>query len=181
MPTYVAFLRAVNLGPVRKFPKAELIAATEAAGGTAVATHATSGNVRLTSPLRSTAAVAAALQRAYAADRGFEVPTVVFSRAELVELTRHGQHLRDQHRPGARNYVTLFAEPPTPPAIEELAELNVPGERCVVHGRAAYVLIDGDVSTSRLLASKQFAGLGMGTARTITMLATLVAKWCPDD
>ena len=38
MPTYVAFLRAVNLGATRKFPKADIVAATEAAGGVDVET-----------------------------------------------------------------------------------------------------------------------------------------------
>lgn len=47
MQTYVAFLRAINLGAHRKFPKDAIIAATQVAGGTEVATHATSGNVRL--------------------------------------------------------------------------------------------------------------------------------------
>ena len=45
MPTYVAFLRAINLGPNRKFAKADIVAATEAAGGTDVETYINTGNV----------------------------------------------------------------------------------------------------------------------------------------
>ena len=57
MPTYVAFLRAINLGPTRKFPKADIVAAVEAAGGEDVATYINTGNVRVTLPLRSRAKV----------------------------------------------------------------------------------------------------------------------------
>ena len=32
VPTYVAFLRAINLGAKRKFPKDAIVAAVEAAG-----------------------------------------------------------------------------------------------------------------------------------------------------
>ena len=82
MPSYVAFLRAINLGPTRKFPKAEIIAATEAAGGTDVATHINTGNVRLTTSLRSRARVEAALEAAYQERTGFVVPTIAFTPVE---------------------------------------------------------------------------------------------------
>src|SRR4051794_20858140 len=45
MPTYVAFLRAINLGATRKFPKDAIRAATEAAGGSGVETYINTGNV----------------------------------------------------------------------------------------------------------------------------------------
>ncbi|HEV2798078.1 MAG TPA: DUF1697 domain-containing protein, partial [Nocardioides sp.] len=44
MPTYVAFLRAINLGRTRKFPKDAIKAATEAAGGSDVETYINTGN-----------------------------------------------------------------------------------------------------------------------------------------
>ena len=52
------------------------------------------------------------------------------------------------------------------------------GETVVVDGRAAYVLLDGDVHTSRLLGSKEFKALGQGTARTVKVLRTVTEKWC---
>jgi hypothetical protein len=48
----------------------------------------------------------------------------------------------------------------------------------VVDGRAAYVLLDGDIHTSKVLSSKQFTALGRGTARTIKVLRTVTQKWC---
>ncbi len=55
--TYIGFLRAINLGAKRKFPKDEVVAAVERAGCTDVATHLNTGNVRFDSRLRSRAKV----------------------------------------------------------------------------------------------------------------------------
>ena len=55
--------------------------------------------------------------------------------------------------------------------------LDLPGERAVVAGRAAYVLLDGNIHDSRLLRSKEFAALGQGTARTQAVLETVAARW----
>ena len=178
MPTYVAFLRAINLGATRKFPKADIVAATEAAGGRDVATHINTGNVRLTTSMRSPARVRDALERAYLADRGFEVPTLVFTPTEVRELTERGLELRDGSGPGARHYVTLFHSAPDPAAIAALMAIGAEGERVVVEGRAAYTLIDGDIHSSALLNSKEYAALGQGTARTITVLRAITEKWC---
>jgi hypothetical protein len=48
----------------------------------------------------------------------------------------------------------------------------------VVDGRAAYVLLDGDIHTSKVLSAKEFTALGQGTARTVKVLRTVAEKWC---
>ena len=179
MPTYVAFLRAINLGARRKFPKDAIRAATEAAGGTDVETYINTGNVRLTHPARSPAKVRAALEEAYAAEAGFEVPTVVFTTAELAALTARAEELHAGHGGEIGNhYVTLFSDPPTASAVEAAHALEHTGETVVVEGRAAYVLLAGDIHTSKVLSSKQFNALGQGTARTVKVLRTVTGKWC---
>lgn len=179
MPTYVAFLRAINLGPTRKFPKDAIKAATEAAGGTDVETYINTGNVRLTHSARSVAKVQKALEDAYAAEAGFDVPTIVFTAKDLAALTARGEELHAGHDGDIGNhYVTLFATAPTPDAIEAAQSLEHEGERVVVEGRAAYVLLEGNIHTSKLLSAKQFNALGKGTARTIKVLRTVTEKWC---
>jgi uncharacterized protein (DUF1697 family) len=178
MPDYIAFLRAINLGKQRTFAKADIVAATEAAGGRDVQTYINTGNVRLTTSMRSPARVRTALEQAYRDKRGFEVPTFVFRPAELLALTERGSALRAENVPGARHYVTLFHAEPDPAAVARLEAIDAPGERVVVEGRAAYTLVDGEISTSRLLTSKEYAALGQGTSRTITVLRTITTKWC---
>lgn len=178
MPTYVAFLRAINLGATRKFPKDAIRVATEAAGGRDVETYINTGNVRLTHGARSVAKVQRVLEEAYAAEAGFEVPTIVFTTADLAALTARGEELHGEHRPSGQHYVTLYAAAPPAAAVDAVHALEQPGEVVVVEGRAAHVLLEGDIHTSRLLASKELAALGQGTSRTIKVLRTVTGKWC---
>ena len=182
MPTYVAFLRAINLGARRTFPKDAIRAATEAAGGTGVETYINTGNVRLAHPARSAAKVRRVLEEAYAAEAGFEVPTVVFTTAELAALTVRGEELHAAHVDEVgevgNHYVTLFSDPPTASAVEAAHALEHAGETVVVEGRAAHVLLVGDIHTSKVLSSKQFTALGQGTARTVKVLRTVTERWC---
>ena len=178
MPTYVAFLRAINLGSVRKFPKDAIKAATEAAGGRDVETYINTGNVRLTHRARSVGAVQKALEEAYAAEAGFEVPTIVFTAADLFALTARAEKLHAEHEPAGQHYVTLYADAPGAAAVKAVHALEHPGEAIVVDGRASYVLLDGNIHTSKLLASKEFTALGKGTARTVKVLRTVSERWC---
>ena len=178
MPTYVAFLRAINLGATRKFPQDAIKAATEAAGGRDVETYINTGNVRLTHSARSVAKVQQALEKAYAEGAGFEIPTIVFTAADLAALTARGEELHAEHAPGGQHYVTLYAAAPPAAAAEAAQALDHEGETVVVDGRAAYVLLDGNIHTSKVLASQQFTALGKGTARTIKVLRTVCGKWC---
>ena len=79
MPTYVAFLRAINLGPSRKFAKADIVAAVEDCGFTEVETYINTGNVRFRTSMRSRPKVESALEEAFREQAGFEVPTIVMT------------------------------------------------------------------------------------------------------
>ena len=96
-----AFLRAINLGAKRKFPKAAIVAAVEAAGFTDVETYINTGNVRFDTTLRSRAKIEAALEKAFVAERGFEVPTIVFTPKELRAIAEEAASLRAR-RPALR-------------------------------------------------------------------------------
>ncbi len=83
MATYVGFLRAINLGPTRKFPRAAIVRAAERAGFAGVETYINTGNLRFDTSRRSRARIEDALERAFAAEAGFDVPTIVFTPTEL--------------------------------------------------------------------------------------------------
>ena len=111
MATYVGFLRAINLGANRKFAKGDIVAATEAAGFTDVATHINTGNVRFTTSLRSRAKIEDALEKAYVERPGFEVPTIVFTQAEICEIVDDAEKVAGDH--GGTHYVSLLKEKPS--------------------------------------------------------------------
>jgi len=174
MPTYVAFLRAINLGATRKFPKADIVAATEAAGGTDVATHINTGNVLLRTTLRSRAKVEAALERAYEADRGFAVPTIVFTPAEIREIAADAAAMEHQ----GRQYVSLLKEEPTAAATKVIEAAGGDGERAIVRGRAVHLLLDDAYHSAGLTNAEVEKAFGVATNRNLTVIRALAEKWC---
>ena len=177
MPTYVAFLRAINLGAKRKFPKADIVAATEAAGARDVETYINTGNVLLTSSLRSRAKVEAALERAYEEHTGFEVPTIVFTPAELAQVAADAEEL---HRPDLeRHYLYLLKEAPTAAAVESLLAKEGADERVVVRGRAAHLLLGAGYVAGNVDPWGVEKALGVAaTNRNFNVVTTLGRKWC---
>ncbi len=178
MPTYVAFLRAINLGATRKFPKDDIKRCTESIGATDVATYINTGNVLLTTPMRSRARIEAALERAYAADRGFDVPTMVFTPAELVSIAEDADRLWAELGEPHSHYISLYKASPAATAIRALHELELDGEVVRVAGRAAHVVLQRQFHESRAMNSRQLKALGQGTARNVTVIRALAEKWC---
>ncbi|TIC87492.1 DUF1697 domain-containing protein [Nocardioides sp. GY 10113] len=181
MTTYVAFLRAINLGATRKFPRAAIVAATEAAGFDGVATHINTGNVRLDTAMRSRARIESALEAAYRAEAGFEVPTIAFTAAELAAVAVVADAL-DHH---GRHYVSLLKAEPTAATLAALEEAigaaGVDGERVHVEGRAAHLLLaegESQYHTAKLSNAFLERHLGVATNRNVTVVRTLVRKWC---
>jgi uncharacterized protein (DUF1697 family) len=178
MPTYVAFLRAINLGAKRKFPKDDIRRCVESTGATEVATHINTGNVLLTTPLRSRAKVEAALEEAFAADRGFEVPTMAFTPAELVRIAEDADALQAELGEPRAHYVTLYKSAPPAAAVRAVHDLGIEGEEVRVVDRAAHVLLLRQYHEARSLNTREFKALGEGTARNLTVIRALAAKWC---
>lgn len=179
MPTYVAFLRAVNLGPARKFPNQALRAAVESTGATDVVTYINSGNVRLTTAMRSPARIEETLERAFLADRGFEVPTMAFTLPELVEIAGDADELAGQLTEPFMQYVSLLKAPPPAAAAQALEGLEIEGERAWVRGRVVHIALDRhDGYHSAELNNALVEGrLGTATNRKATVIRELARRW----
>jgi uncharacterized protein (DUF1697 family) len=177
MPTYIAFLRAINLGPKRKFPKADIVAATEAAGATDVETYINTGNVRLTTPLRSRARVESALEKAYLAQTGFAVPTIAFTPAELAAVAADADELT---RPDLqRHYLYLLKDEPDADRVAALLAREGVTDRVVVRGRAAHLLHGAEYQAGGVDPWGIEKALGVvATNRNLNVVTTLAQKWC---
>jgi uncharacterized protein (DUF1697 family) len=183
VPSYVAFLRAINLGATRKFPKADIRRCVEATGATAVETHINTGNVRLTTTIRSQEKLERTLEEVFAADRGFAVPTIAFRLPELVDIGRDSDRLTESVEsvePAAfRQYVTLLKTEPPVAAAAALEALSTDGEQAHVHGRAVHVvLLERGYAQFRLDNARIEQRLGVATTRDAKVIAALVQKWC---
>ena len=179
MPTYVAFLRAVNLGSTRKFPKDAVRAAAERAGFTDVDSYLNTGNLCVTTRKRSPARVEEALEAAFLADRGFEVPTIVFGQTELSELTSYAVGLGERFAPLERHNVSLLREAPSAKVAAAVEAVSTEETRVVVHGRSVNLMwaraTPGDVDP---LGPSLARSLGVSTARTTKVLAEACRRWC---
>ncbi len=178
MTTYLAFLRAINLGPKRVFPKDDIRRAVETAGFEDAVTHINTGNLRFDTRMRSRAKIEASLERAFLIDRGFEVPTIAFTAAEFTALAAEGAALDEAHPGRARHYVYFLKDEladDTAAAVEATASAH---GQMLVRGRAVHALLapgyqDGVVDP--LGAAKL---LGVTTSRAMTVVTALAAKWC---
>lgn len=176
MATYLGFLRAINLGATRKFPKDAIVAATEAAGFGNVATHINTGNVRFDTAMRSRARIEAALEAAYADSQGFEVPTIVFTPAELSDIASDAERFAEGHE--GRHYVSLLKAAPSKADSAKLEARGSDRARVHVNGRAVHLLLNDQYHEAALSNADVERLLGVATNRNLTVVRALVQKWC---
>lgn len=174
MPTYIAFLRAINVGK-RMFAKDAIVRACEEAGCTEVETYINTGNVRVSTPLRSRAKVEDALEEAFAAEAGFDVPTIVLTPKELSTIAADADELGAKH-PGL-HYVSLLKQAPSAAAAGKLDGAGKDGESADVRGRAVHLLLGPDYHSAKLTNAVVEKHLGVATNRNLKVIRTLAEKW----
>jgi uncharacterized protein (DUF1697 family) len=178
MPTYVAFLRAINLGAQRKVPMADLRDCLEDAGYEDVATHIQTGNVLVRTPTRSLVKVTEQLETVLGERYGFEIPSIVFTPPQLREVYDDANAFAPERVVGENRYVLLF-KPGEAPTGEDAAAIDAwdaPGEAAMVNGRAVHVWIDGTSQGARVLNEFK-KPLWPGTNRSLKVLDAVVRKW----
>ncbi len=175
MPTHLAFLRAINLGAKRKFSKDAIKAACEGAGFTDVETYINTGNVRVTSSLRSRAKVEATLEGAFLDQAGFEVPTIAFTQAEFAQIARDAEELGAQ-RELSRHYIILLKSPMPDAAAVEAKSTDE--HQAVIRGRACHLLLGPAYEAGGVDPLKVEKLVGVATSRNSNVVTTLAKKWC---
>jgi uncharacterized protein (DUF1697 family) len=161
--TYVALLRAVNVGGTGKLPMAQLRAMCEAAGFANVRTYIASGNVLFESR-KPEAAVKAELERAVAAFAGKPVGVIVRTGGEMAAV------LAANPFAGAppNRTVAIFLDQ-SPPAAALAAATGRLGEEMEIGAREIYVHYGDGIAGSKL----KIPAAGNGTARNMNTIKTL--------
>lgn len=178
MATYLAFLRAINLGPKRVFPMDDIRRAVEGAGFEAVQAHINTGNVRFETRMRSRPKIEQVLEKAFVESRGFEVPTIVYSAAEFAAIGEETRRLDDENPGLARHYVYLMKDELSPAQIAAV-EAKADGRgRMLVRGRAAHALLEPGYQDGTVDPLAAAALLGVATNRNANVVRTLAEKWC---
>jgi uncharacterized protein (DUF1697 family) len=180
VPTYVAFLRAINLGKARKVPMADLRACLAEAGLRDVETHIQTGNVRVGTSMRSVTKVEKLLEELLLERYGFEIPTIAFTTAELARIRDDALAAVPPrgNATGELRYVHLFktGDVPTGDVAAAIAAWDRPGEAGVVIGRAVHLWLDGATQQARFLNTFKKA-LAPGTNRNLKVITAVAERW----
>lgn len=177
MPVHVAFLRAVNVG-ARQVKMADLRDVLTDAGFEDVETHIQSGNVRVRTAARSTAKVSAELGRAIAAWKGFEVPCIVRTPAQLRALVAEVDEVPALLRPRGRRYLALADGTVPRAAAEELEAWDVDGEAVRVLGTTVLAELGKPFHRTKLTNARIEKMTGLTTSwRDLEVVRALAERW----
>lgn len=175
MSTYIAFLRAVNVGG--RFVKMEALRGYLLdAGFTDVETHIQSGNVRVGSRARSTAKVETLMEQALEETVGFAVPAMVRTPAQLKALA--AAPALSPLGEDARHYLAFLRTEPSAEAAKSLDGWDVEGEALEVVGRDVHMWLtkpthEAKASNARI---EKLAGVA-ATTRDWKVVSALAQKW----
>lgn len=164
MPTYVAFLRAINLGKQRRVAMGKLRPALTDAGYDGVTTHLQSGNVILGSRARSADSVAKTVEKVLRAEFDLEVDVMVRTAAELARVTRDNPFLTSRV-PTSALHVGFLKSRPTAAATRALAEADFGRDEVGLRGREIYLKYPNGVAASKM--SSTYFERVLGTPATI--------------
>jgi uncharacterized protein (DUF1697 family) len=167
MGSFVALLRAVNVGGTGKLPMSDLKALCEELGFGTVRTFIASGNVVFTSR-KSEAAIKAALEKQLAAYAGKPVGVLVRSAAEMAQVRSDNPFPK-----AAPNRVMALFLDGAPPA-DTLASLRGQRDEQIQLGRREiYIHYGQGMGTSKLVipAAKTGTARNMNTVSTLAKMA----------
>jgi uncharacterized protein (DUF1697 family) len=164
MPTYVALLRAVNVGGTGKLPMTELKAMCLAEGFAKVQTYIASGNVVFSSRL-SAAKAKAALEKRLQAYAGKPVGVVIRTAQEMAAVLKSNPFPQS---PPNWTVAIFLDDPPPSDALENIRGQE--NEEVRLGKREIFVAYGAGMGRSKL----RVPAAARGTARNINTIAKLV-------
>ncbi len=165
MTTFIALLRAVNVGGSGKLAMTDLRAMCASAGFRAVRTYIASGNVVFESE-HGEAAVANALADQLLAHAGAPIHVVVRTAAEMAEVLARNPF---PHAPANRTVAIFLGAAPPPTTLEDIS--GCVDEAVALGRREIYVRYGANMGRSRL----KIPAASSGTARNMNTVAKLAS------
>lgn len=164
MVSFVALLRAVNVGGTGKLPMDDLKALCEAVGFEAVRTYIASGNVVFKSKLTENQ-VKAALEASLQTYAGRQVGVAIRTGAEMIEVLAGNPFV------GApvNRVMAVFLDEPASPATLDGVTGRADDEEVIVARREIYIRYGQGMGASKL----RVPAARLGTARNMNTVAKL--------
>ncbi len=147
--TYLALLRAINVGGKNKLPMSVLAELFEAAGCSQVRTYIQSGNVVFRASPAAARSVPGKVAKRIREELGFDAPIVTRSRGEIDEAVRSNPYLAA----GATEdslFMMFLADAPAGSLIETLDPLRSPGDEYQVRGRDVFLRLGNSAAETKL-------------------------------
>ena len=176
MPTWIGFLRAVNVGK-RQVKMQTLRELLQDNGFDDVETHIQSGNLKVRCATRSAARMETGLRTLISAEFGFDVPVVVRTPAQLRRLATAADALESPIADAGR-YVTFMSGALDPAGVDALHAWDAETEAARVLGNDIVLFLAAGVQGAKLtnVRIEKLTG-GVGTARSMTVVRALADKW----
>lgn len=176
MTTYLALLRAVNVGGKNKLPMPELRAALTEAGLRDVRTYIQSGNIIFATSAADRTAVADLIAAVIRDRFGVESPVVLRTRAELAAALDNVPYPADEGSERSQ-HILFLADEPTPARVAALDPNRSPGDEFTVVGKDIYLRFGESIARSKLTNAYFDATLGtVSTARNLRTSRVLLEK-----
>jgi uncharacterized protein (DUF1697 family) len=165
MTSFIALLRAVNVGGTGKLPMTDLKGMCESAGFRCVRTYIASGNVIFESKLDE-AAVKKALEKRLLAYAGKPVAVMVRTAAEMAEVLAKNPF---PNAPANRTMAIFLDAAPPRDALESMSGRD--DEEVALGRKEIYVVYGANMARSKL----KIPAAKNGTARNMNTVAKLAA------
>ncbi len=174
MISHVAFLRAINTGG-RRVTNNDLIAAVQRVGFIDATAYQASGNVLIGDALGlESSEIAERLAAGLREALGYEVPAIVRTSAELVDIVATSPFGADAPLPGSKPQVILLAAPAPDPI--DLDDFAPPEDRLALVGRDIHWWPREGISASDLDVAGLERSIGTMTVRSIGTIQRIVGK-----
>jgi uncharacterized protein (DUF1697 family) len=172
--TYVALLRAVNVGGTSIIKMPDLRQLFEAAGFEGVATYVASGNVLFATKEADASKVAARIEDRLATRLGRPCKAFVLAPRELEQAAHHNPFEPARHEAALRCQLMFLDGAPEPARRRDLEGMAAPEYRVHVHGRVLYYAYPRVIQgRRRTIDFEKVLGV-CGTARTWKVVDKLI-------
>ena len=179
MPTYIALLRGINLGPRNKIAMADLRDLLVSLGLENVRTHILSGNVIFTSRRRSAARLEGSIERAMRQRFAFDIRVLVRTVDELAGVVE-GNPLPEAAPDGSRLFLLFLDRQPDRDRIEAIDPADYQPEEFRIGDRVIYVWFKFGLQASKLAGMLTDKRLGVAVTNrnwnTVTRLLELARE-----
>lgn len=173
--TYLALLRAINLGPKNRIGMHDLVKLFAEAGCKNVRTYIQSGNVIFEATPELSAQLPDLIGREIETRFGHSIPVILRTIREMREVVGHNPFLRA----GAAEdilHVLFLADRPKPAAVSGLDPDCSPPNQFVVRGKEVYLLFPQGFARNKLSGAYFDSRLGTtGTVRNWRTVGKLLA------